>query len=203
MAVIKQNESTAANRWVIFQCFDDDSADAYAPQTGITFSDGELKVAKAGGAWANAANYATVVEVGGGWYWYQFSQGECNTLGPLVLILNRTDTYADAVEVQVVAYDPNAATNLGLSYVDAATTSRLASADYENIDTWLDSASSVETGVTLRDAFRLMMAVLVGKVSGGGTSTLYFRNAVADSKVRVTAVVDASSNRTSVTVDPD
>jgi len=91
----QQSEATSARRWIPFQCFDDDSADAYAPKTGLTFSDGELKIAKAGAAVASATGYASVVEAGNGWYWYPASASELDTLGPGLLIpVKRTCTRA-------------------------------------------------------------------------------------------------------------
>lgn len=69
------------------------------------------------------------------------------------------------------------------------------------LDTVLDEANNVETGVTLRGALRLMLAALVGKASGLGTTTAVFRNAVQDSKDRITATVDSDGNRSAITTD--
>lgn len=65
----------------------------------------------------------------------------------------------------------------------------------------LDLADAIETGLTPRQAFRLIAAGIVGKLSGAGTSTEVFRNAVADSKARITATVDSSGNRSAITTD--
>lgn len=197
----QQSEATAARRWILFQCVDDDSADGYAPKTGLTFSSGELKVAKTGAAAANAANFATVVEAGNGFYWYQFSAAELDTLGSVALIVNKDDVYAEAAIGVVVAYDPYSASDLGLTNIDAAISSRLASGSYQDLDDLLDASNSIETGLTLRGALRLMVAALAGKISGGGTTTITVRNAVADSKPRITATIDSSGNRTAVTTD--
>jgi len=197
----QQSEATAARRWILFQCVDDDSADGYAPKTGLTFSSGELKVAKTGAAAANAANFATVVEAGNGFYWYQFSAAELDTLGSVALIVNKDDVYAEAAIGVVVAYDPYSASDLGLTNIDAAISSRLASGSYQDLDDLLDASDSIETGLTLRGALRLMVAALAGKISGGGTTTITIRNAVADSKARITATVDSSGNRTAITTD--
>ncbi|WP_025322256.1 hypothetical protein [Deferrisoma camini] len=51
-----------------------------------------------------------------------------------------------------------------------------------------------------QDLLRLMAAVLFGKSSGGGTNTMTFRD-LADTKDRVIATVDASENRTAMTLD--
>ncbi len=70
-----------------------------------------------------------------------------------------------------------------------------------NADALLDSANAIETGLTIRGALRLALSTMAGKLSGAGTGTETFRNAVADSKDRVTATVDSSGNRTAITYD--
>ncbi len=64
----------------------------------------------------------------------------------------------------------------------------------------LDAAAGVETGMTMRQALRVMLASLAGKVSGGGTTTITFRN-VGDTKDRIVATVDGDGNRSAVTLD--
>jgi hypothetical protein len=63
------------------------------------------------------------------------------------------------------------------------------------IDKILDEV--VEGTITLRGAQKLMMAVLTGKSSGGGGSTIVFRD-TEDTKNRISATVDANGNRTAV-----
>jgi hypothetical protein len=53
------------------------------------------------------------------------------------------------------------------------------------------------TAISLRGAIKLLLAVLTGKSSGGGTATLAFRD-VNDAKNRISATVDADGNRTAV-----
>ena len=67
----------------------------------------------------------------------------------------------------------------------------------------LDAVNSIENGVTLRQATRLILAAAAGKVSGAGTTTVTIRNAVADDTNRITATVDVDGNRTSITTDLD
>ena len=55
-------------------------------------------------------------------------------------------------------------------------------------------------GYSLEEALKLCAAALVGKVSGGGTTTVTFR-AADDSKDRITATVTSSGNRTSLVLD--
>lgn len=66
------------------------------------------------------------------------------------------------------------------------------------VDDVLDEV--VESTYTLREIVRIIMAVLAGETSGGGTGTLRFRD-IADTKDRVVATVDANQNRTGVTLD--
>ena len=68
-----------------------------------------------------------------------------------------------------------------------------------------DSASdilntAVEGTYTMSEVLQLMAAVLFGKASGGGTTTVTFRD-TGDSADRVTAVVDSDGNRTAVTLN--
>lgn len=61
-------------------------------------------------------------------------------------------------------------------------------------------AGVVEGSITLKGALRLTLAVLTGKSTGGGTTTITFRD-VADAKARVTETVTTDGNRTAVTRD--
>lgn len=58
-------------------------------------------------------------------------------------------------------------------------------------------AAVLEGAHTAADILRLCVSVLTGKSSGGGTTTVVFRN-LGDSKNRISATVDANGNRTAV-----
>lgn len=66
---------------------------------------------------------------------------------------------------------------------------------------YLLDQEDVETGLTLRQALRLITAAVGGEVSGGGTTTITFRNAVADDADRIIATVDSNGNRTAISYD--
>lgn len=68
-------------------------------------------------------------------------------------------------------------------------------------EAFLDMDDTIESGLTVRGAFRLLAAALAGKVSGAAGSQVTFRNALADSKDRIVATVDPDGNRTAITVD--
>lgn len=63
------------------------------------------------------------------------------------------------------------------------------------VDAILDEV--VEGSLTLRQAIRLFLAVMTGESSGGGTTSVTFRD-IADSKNRLVFTVDANGNRTAV-----
>jgi len=64
----------------------------------------------------------------------------------------------------------------------------------------LDASNGVETGVTLRQALRLILSAAAGKLSGADSTTITIRN-VGDTKNRIVATVDANGNRSAVTTD--
>lgn len=68
------------------------------------------------------------------------------------------------------------------------------------IDAILDDAIGDGT-ITLRQALRVLIAGMAGKISGAATTTVTIRN-LADTADVVVATVDADGNRTAVTVTP-
>lgn len=68
---------------------------------------------------------------------------------------------------------------------------------------YLLDQENIETGLTFREALRVVLAATGGKVSGGGTTTITFRNPIADDTDRIVATVDSNGNRTAITYDLD
>lgn len=70
----------------------------------------------------------------------------------------------------------------------------------------LDLANGIESGLTPRNALKLALAVLAGKVTGGGTGTELFKSAdvsggaVQGTTTRLTVTDDSSGNRSAITV---
>jgi hypothetical protein len=87
------------------------------------------------------------------------------------------------------AYDPPTKTEMdnGLAALNNIAVADILAAAYEGAE-------------TLQSYLRLTRAVLLGESTGGGTVTRTFRDA-ADTKPRVTATIDGSSNRTAVLTD--
>jgi len=66
----------------------------------------------------------------------------------------------------------------------------------------LDLANGVETGLTLRQAMRLIAAAEAGQISGAATTTIVIKAAGVPGTTRITATVDADGNRSSLTLNP-
>ena len=69
-----------------------------------------------------------------------------------------------------------------------------------NADALLDRVAGVETGLTVRQALRLLVGAFAGRLSGAGTGTETVRD-YNNSKNRLIYTVDVNGNRTGVTTD--
>lgn len=63
------------------------------------------------------------------------------------------------------------------------------------------TAGSLYVALHTADPGEAGTAATGGKVSGGGTTTITFANAVADDVDRIVATVDSSGNRTAITYE--
>lgn len=113
--------------------------------------------------------------------------------GRLDLILD-----ARASQTSVDDVPTNSELTTALAAADDAVLAAIAALN--NISVANVMAGTVEGAETLAQTLRLMRSVLLGKSSGGGSTTITFRDA-ADSKARVTATVTSDGNRTAITTD--
>lgn len=103
---------------------------------------------------------------------------------------------SDMVDVAGSAVSASTA-QLGVNVVNIAGSPSAGAAGFTAPD--LTVANAIETGLTLQQALRLIASTTGAKLSGAGSGTETFRNAVADSANRVVATVDSSGNRTAIT----
>jgi len=90
--------------------------------------------------------------------------------------------------------------NLSATDVWAETTRTLSAGTNLNDLSVADIIAGISDGeYDLQEMLRIMFAVLAGKSSGGGTTSITFRDS-GDTKNRVTATVDSNGNRTAVTL---
>lgn len=101
MLQLLQSESTAARRRIPVYLVDD--TDGKTPETGITFSTGDIKVSKNGAAEANHGG--TVTELANGMYYYEATSGELDTLGFISLRFIKSGVRTFIAVHQVIGVD--------------------------------------------------------------------------------------------------
>lgn len=108
--LIKQNQTAQPLVFLMV-----DAADHVTPKTGLSPT---VTISKNGGSFASPAG--AVTEIANGWYKVAGNATDTNTLGPL--LLHATASGADPTDdrFDVVAFDPQTATNLGLSALPTA-----------------------------------------------------------------------------------
>ncbi len=104
------------------------------------------------------------------------------------------------VNIDEISDDTTAPGNLelmfdGTGYAGGTTKLAVDLSATGGVDAVLDEV--IEGAVTLRETLRLILSVLTGKSSGGGTATVVFRD-IGDTKARISATVDSNGNRTAV-----
>lgn len=149
-----------------------------------TLASGDVKISLDGGSFANLTTLPAVTPASGKAVKITLSQAETNADNIVILFSDAAGAeWCDQlIQIATTAYQFDTLPNA-------------------NADALLDRADAVESGLTVRGAWRLALSTTAGKLSGAGTGTETFRNAVADSKDRVTATVDSSGNRTAITYD--
>lgn len=195
MLILKQSESTAALRRIPIVAVDE--TDGVTPKN-VTFGAGEVKLIKNGGAPVSTTATAVTVNGATGDYYIELTAEELDTLGYGIVMISKSGVRSAKFAFQVIAANLYNATNLGLSNLDATVSSR---SSHDADDVW-DDADGIETGLTPRQALRLMLAVLAGQTEGAGTGSESFRAAVSNSKVRATTTM-TGANRTGIVYDLD
>ena len=208
-------QSTAANVMV----FMTDSADHVAGKAGLTLT---ITASKDGAAFASIS--PTVTDRGSGWYSLALTTSHTDTLGDLAI--HATATGADPTDLlcrvsarvvddvlptasytapdnatitAIAGYTDSIESRLPAALVGGRMDASVGDMTAAAVDAILDEV--VEGTYTLRQLLRLYASILLSKISGAGTGTEVFRS-IGDTKDRVTATVDASGNRTAITLDP-
>lgn len=144
MFQIKLSESTAARRRIPVLLVD--STDGFTPKTGQTGP--TVTISKNGATAVSGAG--TFTEVGNGVYYYEFTAGEADTLGWIALNVQKATCRQYNAIIQIMAYDYAAGTNLGLTNLDAAITTRMATFTYTapptTADIWTYATRTLTSG---------------------------------------------------------
>ena len=180
-----------------------DETDGKTAETALTIAQADVRVSKVGGNFAQKSDTGTATHDEIGFYDVSINATDTNTVGRLLIAIHESGAlpvWAEYFVVPANVYDALVGTDrlevdtqeMGTDSITAAALSAAA------IDEILDEA--VDGSYTLRNAAKLIMAVLGSKSSGGGTAILKFRNS-GDTADAVTATVDANGNRTAVTLN--
>jgi len=178
-----------------------------ATVTGSIASGRNIAGTSAGSATATATGHLVVSGVGS-------SAGSATVTGNITAALNATGSASGAATTSgavtakgnIIGASAGVATTSAVRYATGKLVGSIAPAitlEASSFSTHLLDEEDICTGLTLRQALRLIAAATAGKVSGAGTSTITIRNAVADSKARIIATVDSAGNRTDITYDLD
>lgn len=170
--LIKQSESTAARRRLLFVLVD--ITDGFTKETGLS-SGFTVYISKAGGTPASSAGSITELNATNapGQYYYEFTTGEIDTLGFIAISIRHANCRDVDGEVQVVAFDPYASADLGLSEIsDIKTKTDGLNFDGNNV---LADVMAMNADVITASAFAQAAAdkvwATVAKVITGGVLT--------------------------------
>ncbi len=173
------------------------------PLPGISFSAGDVKIQKYGGSFTNITTLPTeVTGAADGIYNITFTQGEVDTVGPLIVSIVKTGVadFVTSVSVDplpVADLDPSDLTDIATSVASQINASITLSA--AAITAIWDHV--IEDTYSARDYMRGMASVLIWKFSGALGRNPIFK-AANGIKNRIVATITPDA-RTAVVFDPE
>jgi hypothetical protein len=166
-----------------------DKTDGVTAETALSPT---VYLSKGGAAQAARTSATAITHDRDGFYRVELDTTDTDTLGRLLAQFSAAATHLpvwhEYMVVPANVYDSLVAATASLNVV--LTTG--------GVDAVHDDV--LEGSLTFRQATRIMLAALAGKATGGGTTSVAFRDN-ADAKDRIAATVDSSGNRTAVTLD--
>ncbi len=198
-----------------------DATDGNTAETGLTIANTDIKIHKAGATTLANKNSGGATHISAGNYYAVFDATDTDTVGSGAIVVQVSGALAVRHQFTVLPtaiYDwlfgvtanlpvnvaqfggTNGTFSGGRPEVNAThfAGTAYATALAAEVDAIHDEV--VEGTTTLRQSMRLQNAVLLGKASGLGTTTVVFRD-LADTKDRITATTDIDGNRSAVTRD--
>lgn len=179
--LLRQNTATTV---MIGEFLDD--TDGKSAEGGLTLTPSDIFLSKNGGAYgaknesSNASSDASLA----GWYTCPLNTTDTSASGILQLavhVAGALPVWDSWMVVSANVYDAMGGTDL-LNV---------------NADDLLNT--TVDSTYDLQAILQIMAAVMAGKVTGGNTSTITFRD-LGDGTNRVVATVDSNGNRTNVVI---
>jgi hypothetical protein len=169
--IIAISESTAAKRRLAFYLRE--ATDGITPiASGTTFSASDFRVSKNGAAAANSAGSIVSGTAQAGLFYYEPTQGECDTEGLLSVVCVRNNVVSEFAYAWIAG-------------------------DRYLADGLLNRSDGVESGYTVKDTLKIVGAAVAAKLSGLPAGPAVIRN-LGDSLNRITVTFDANTNRTNI-----
>ncbi len=171
-------------------------------KTGLTVTADVYEVIRDGTA-TLVVDDGSCVAVGAGIYRYLLASGTVDAAAEYIAVAHTATDTVDAQDIPAIWVIDRAGTeklDTGITLADDAITAAALKTDAITEIVTAILAATVESTLDVKEVLRIMLAALAGKVSGGGTSSIKFRDA-ADALDRITATVDANGNRTSISLN--
>ena len=189
--LIKAGETTAEDKRVYFQCVD--ATDGIAAETGE--AGGQPQISTNGAAFTNTG-IGVLVAIGSGRYYAVLTDGAVDTTSRVIESHYKSANTAEAIgtTIQVVAFDPHAATDLGLSTLASAAQE---GADGDTLETLSDQLDGVATAGALEEHHHHNWTVLLVQTgaSGNADGTTW-----TDAYTTIQAALDAASDKSTIYV---
>jgi hypothetical protein len=163
-----------------------DSTDGDSEEVGLTIANTDILIWKCGGASPAAKNSGGATHTSNGIYLATLDATDTNTCGSLMIYCHMAGALFVKQPCMVLPQNVYDSLVLGTDYL-------LTDLSTVGLDTAI-----VEGTVTANQALRILVAILSGKSSGGGTPSLTYRN-TTDTTDRIVFTVDSNRNRTAVT----
>ncbi len=182
-------KNVSGQKWRVF---------AFNPTTGLPVTGDAANITaqlKIDAAVLESVDDTNPAEIANGYYDFDILQAESN--GDNILILPVSAT-ADVQVVGVPGVYTTTAPNANALSIEAS--GEITGLSAAGIDAILDETIGDGT-ITMRQALRVSVASFASKVSGGGTTTITYRNN-ADTQDVIIMTVDSNGNRTAITLTP-
>jgi hypothetical protein len=186
-----------------------DTTDGDTEETGLTIANTDIKLWKAGATTLANKNSGGATHISNGIYYAVLDATDTNTLGSMKIFVHVAGALFCTLTCLVLpaaSYDSLIAgtSNLSVNLVadqsaatigTVTTVTNAVDISATGADTVLDEV--VEGTTTLRHSIKLLNSITAGKVTGGGTTSIVYRD-IGDTKNRITMAVDTNGNRSSV-----
>lgn len=166
-----------------------DDTDGKSAEGGLSLTPSVVFLSKNGGAYTAKNESSTAVSDPNlvGWYRCSLDATDTNTLGMLQLavhVAGALPVWDSWMIVPANIYD-----------------SLVSGSDLLEVSGSSILTETIDSTYNFKQVLQVMAAVMAGKVSGGNTSTITFRD-LGDGTNRVVATVDSNGNRTNVVITP-